>query len=715
MGIAYARMKKMEKKKTKDLFKKLHRTQLKLNTHKRIEKEESSPLNENENIPSNIILEELNQNSNIDPHARRYSDATYAFSVKIHQTSPSIYNMIREELAFPSAQSLYNKYSSVINEARDELLDLNHLNSILHTWRNSNKIKYDRHINVALSVDAISFKPRISIDPTGVVKGLTESLIISAEEFQEMKKDKQNFAAFISSHFGDAITSAFVYQIQPLNGCYNNVLAYIEPAANGKADEKQIESLQQIRDISGGCKVNVKVMTFDGDNAYCSLHEEYFNSWYNKIGYSEHVADHCTTRRLRIVGDPLHILKRVRYRLLKNDNIAVGFTNDDPVIDLELIKEQLCHLLPAVVFSNEGYTKMHDSLPGQLFSAESLKILCLKNNKEAVAYFIPWTLILMALNNYSLEDYQAYDLMEIAFFYLYFYIDVIESNKDEIRQTMAEKKSISKKLLMFPLDMSKEILNSLHAFLMLAITEDSLYIDNCTTRPLEHTFGITRMKAKYTQRYDKIISGLTNLNFNKFLDDSQSVISGRIEKFGRRISVDLQNKQQTFSESNRIIGLALTSLFNNPGAVLLKNREHIIEQFLYEFLNDDDIISSDNSCTCLTINSLLLGTQNSARIKESLHSRCKIENIVHLECKIKEHPEIRKDSNHIQKQLEEMFLTRLKMSELVKILETVGLSLDRDERTSRKKIMKKLTENWEKYKNSIADIAQKAKLLAQYD
>jgi hypothetical protein len=76
----------------------------------------------------------------------------------------------------------------------------------------------------------------------------------------------------------------------------------------------------------------------------------------------------------------LHILKCVRYRMLKQPPIVVGLRQNPP----ELSLGSLIHFIP-----HEPVTKIHDSLPMVLFRFEILVNLYEAREFTWVAYFFP--------------------------------------------------------------------------------------------------------------------------------------------------------------------------------------------------------------------------------------------------------------------------------------------------------------------------------------
>jgi hypothetical protein len=91
--------------------------------------------------------------------------------------------------------------------------------------------------------------------------------------------------------------------------------------------------------------------------------------------------------------------------MLKQPPMLVGLRQDSP----ELSVGSLIHLirddLPALVFSHEPVTKLHDSLLMFLFPFEILVKLYEAREFTWVAYFFPWGLLNEAMSHKEVDTY----------------------------------------------------------------------------------------------------------------------------------------------------------------------------------------------------------------------------------------------------------------------------------------------------------------------
>lgn len=295
--------------------------------------------------------------------------------------SQSTYNLVRSEFSLPSVQSIRSHYKEEIQSTTHCLTNLKLINNILHDYRNSFNLDSTLSLPSILSVDAICFKPIISITKDGVLTGIenltqsdTDGIFNPDQLFSHYNDDPSQFEAFLRKHWNRAYSAAFVYQLQPLNSGFHSLVLHIKLATDGKAKEEQINILNSIRIKSLSQHIVIKGYAFDGDSTYRKMHFNYFNLWAQKVIDGSNIFDNSVHDRLRIISDPLHLFKRARYRLLKTlqgCSILAGFDAFSPHIDISAIDSVL--KLPSAVFLNSQIREMHDSLPMMLFFFEFLE------------------------------------------------------------------------------------------------------------------------------------------------------------------------------------------------------------------------------------------------------------------------------------------------------------------------------------------------------
>lgn len=157
-------------------------------------------------------------------------------------------------------------------------------------------------------------------------------------------------------------------------------------------------------------RIEILSFTFDGDNAFIGLNEYFFQTYIDKMMKTNMFP---TNRMIcvRITPDFLHLIKRFRYHLLSN-KVHMNCLNDLHFIDIKEIQKVLINV-PEIVFSNLPLTKMHDSLPINLFSLHNFLILFDKKMFDVAGYFFPISLSLIAYNYKNIGFQVRHFLFEI--------------------------------------------------------------------------------------------------------------------------------------------------------------------------------------------------------------------------------------------------------------------------------------------------------------
>jgi hypothetical protein len=140
--------------------------------------------------------------------------------------------------------------------------------------------------------------------------------------------------------------------------------------ADGKASEQHAKLLADLKFICGRERITIGAFATDGDSGYDPLHET--QSELNTPLFEQKPAEIPEKRHYHPISDIFHLLKRARYRMLKKLAMVVGLDIDSIELNLERLVLLLGDDLPAIVFSDDPITKMHDSLPMARFRFEIL-------------------------------------------------------------------------------------------------------------------------------------------------------------------------------------------------------------------------------------------------------------------------------------------------------------------------------------------------------
>ena len=438
-----------------------------------------------------------------------YSSETLALAMEILAISPKAYSILSKKLNFPNSKTVEEKYRQIIGNFPEKLTNISEINNIVNNYREKCGIEKGKSIAACLSVDAICFSPDVKISQ--------ESEIFGIEFNEELKKftpdnlysmfteDPKALDMFIELNFDSIIKAGFVFQIQPYDVKYKPFVVHVLPAPNGKASTTVVEILHKIREEVEKRNIIIKSYAFDGDNAYLELHKMYYESYISKAIKTEKI-NIKRTQTIRVVSDYLHILKRLRYRLL-SCIIHAGFNMETASILLEDL-QNILNDLPPIVWCNEIYTKMHDKLPLELFKLENFLKLLDNSHFAAAAYWFPIALSLVAITGNDLGFQNRLFLLQTSFWFLVFYKDQMDNEENiAIRQ---QKYGDNNHVSFYTNEMLIEFTNTLHAHIQLMCNVDDFSFDRNSTTPLEHKFGHARRRAHDVHTLQKFLRTISS-------------------------------------------------------------------------------------------------------------------------------------------------------------------------------------------------------------
>jgi hypothetical protein len=352
----------------------------------------------------NPILDDVLRNLN-NPHSpgNRYSEDTRrkAFEILVTCGGKALELTRTGGFPLPSRQALAHKPPSMY--ARSDLTDFRLVAQRVRAWRQSHRrqIRSQDHPRCILACDALACKPSAEVTARGL-KGLDASdFDFDSELFESLLSSPKAFLEFVNTNWDRILHAAFVFQIQPLDPDLRPFLVYAQPAADGKARERHAKLLSDLKVICGRERITIGAFATDGDSGYDPLHET--QSKWNIDLFEQNPAETPDKRPYHPISDILHLLKRARYRMLKKLAMVVGLDINSPELNLERLVRLLGDDLPAIVFSDDPITKMHDSLPMVLFRFEILLKIYEAREWGWVAYFYPWVLINEAMSHKHAE------------------------------------------------------------------------------------------------------------------------------------------------------------------------------------------------------------------------------------------------------------------------------------------------------------------------
>lgn len=446
------------------------------------------------------IFQEMISNALKSPKGRRWSVAFLIFSMLIYFYSPTAYSILREQTPLPAVSTVYNLKNSLLLDKEENLLSAQKLPKILKLYEDSNSIdNSSSKIQAIIAVDAVSVVPSNKVLKNGTLTGILNDLNISRSDLDDISNSYQKFEELMINNSKNIVKAAFVFQIQPINHSIPCFLIHVIPSNSGKANQDILLKLFELKDIiEKNNHFSIIGFAADGDNSYRRLLEF-------------QISNENDMNNVLFFSDYLHLLKRSRYWFLKCLEKNTSNVNE--------FKNKFCleYNLPSIVMSNERITKMHDSLPLKLFDTGILlKSVELQHN-HIFKFIFPWSLFMFSLNNDHIPFKNRYKYLMLCKAYFNRFPMFYDKN-----------------LL---IDIKGTIISLLKIFKM---EKEKFSLSRLSTNPLEHSFGILRMKARNHDTIDKFINDIKRLNFIRLHKKEyfETVIRHRVSNFGKIINPD---------------------------------------------------------------------------------------------------------------------------------------------------------------------------------
>jgi hypothetical protein len=234
----------------------------------------------------------------------------------------------------------------------DSFLDIEQVDVQVKIWRKGHP-EIESKCRVVLAVDAVAFRPTIAIRKDGI-EGLDNCRKFDPSLFETFLGQPQDFVSFLQEHWDAAYSALFVFQLQPPHSHLHGGVIHIIPATHGKGTEVIVTRLFQVKALlEKRFDLIVCGLAFEGDSCRNSTHDSFFRSW------SLHVNDRLLLFRDMlidsvVISDPLHLLKRIRYRLIRT-TLLTGLGHEELLFSIERIQQTyFCHQL---YFCNLGWVK----------------------------------------------------------------------------------------------------------------------------------------------------------------------------------------------------------------------------------------------------------------------------------------------------------------------------------------------------------------------
>lgn len=464
------------------------------------------------------------------------------------------YRLLSQSLMIPSYSTLIRFMNFHCHISTDMITNIDLVHKICDKYRESTKLKKSIKIPGVLAVDAISFDPYIKIHNNGTVSGVIGHIQINNEELNKIKSVIKEQEQLIKNLKNITINSAFVYQFQPLSYEYKCFTVFVQASTSGKAKYGQISTLKKLSKILNENNVSVFSYASDGDSTYHPLIRDNVLRWNPKnrpiLNFS---------KELFINNDPLHVLKRGRYKLISK-KVCTLEKNSPSVSINNSIKEVLN--LPSEVFLNSRFTKMHDDLPLKLFDIKVFQLLEEMGIYSTSSYYLPYTLLILSISNENITIDDRVDFLEIISYYMNFYKQLTKSVKNVCPQ-----KSNNSCIIMFDNQMIDDLIStcvSINSFIELF--SGSICLNRLGTNALEHHFGLMRLKAHYKHSYDAYLENEVKTKMLEKIENEilSNIVRSRKPTFGvtMEITEEIYGEKSLFT--NEQYAYSILSTYGFP-------------------------------------------------------------------------------------------------------------------------------------------------------
>jgi hypothetical protein len=359
----------------------------------------------------------------------------------------------------------------------------------------------------------------------------------------------ETFMTFLREHWKDAYSAFFAFQIQPLDPDLHCCLVHLLPRENGKGDQGIVDRLQSLADrLERYFHFRVVGFAFDGDRCFNGLHGAYASEWTalmpmtawdlltgpNCSGLADQLFAPSNSKV--VAGDPLHIEKRVRYRMVSRDEFYLAWCDraspqrPPRVIKFSLRRIREAHVCPELVFVNSKASKMHDSLPLELFSSKTLDaIMTAQDSTELL--MVPWCLLNVALTHPGINTKTRGGYLEVGFWILVHTRGMKEACDARCGIVEAITGTSASLYLGEQLD---HALNTFHALIRrLRSSTTRICLNRVGSNPLEHSFGKGRVRCKEINTMKKMEEAFVSEAFAQFAKGFLELLSAP----RRRLSV----------------------------------------------------------------------------------------------------------------------------------------------------------------------------------
>ncbi len=445
-----------------------------------------------------------------------------------------------------------------------------------------------------IAVDALSTSPFVNINKDKNITGLLLNDITLEESFL-LENSFDKFEKFIHSNSKKIINSLFVYALHPLNHDIPTFFIHIYPSSNGKGNNYTTDMLHNLAHKCKEHNLNIIGFSSDGDNSMSKYHTQNINL------FEKSIFD--ITENYLYFSDVLHLIKRGRYHFVKKlHKLNDKFSKIDEL--------RILFNLPFEIFRNESYTKMHESLAVRLFTAKNIILLYNNSLTDELIYFLPFVSLNEVISNRKITLYERIYLLNII---KYFCQHLRSNNKIRLNQKYLIKPNILTDLLSTAYSFEHLLLNFF----------GEIDLNRCSTAPLEHNFGISRMSCRDNNRMERLLLQFARIDVRRLKKDFlfNRTMNHRVTNHGA--IVKLSEFDHSFDMPDNEIIEALIPFLNSKKvsgvSYSIKNMIEIFDKIEEKLVPSSRFIckSSDVFVNPSTV------TRIQSRLENDLGKRCK--------------------------------------------------------------------------------------------
>ena len=506
-------------------------------------------------IPPNttVVIKDIQKNMKTSKNNRKWTNITLSICTFILLTSATAYFYLSRNILLPSRATLYRFINSFHPIDIEKITNIGKVSQTLSDYRAEFSIPDEVNIPGTLAVDAISLTPHVMVKQNGSVYGLTKNVLLQSDELERLKVLINEQEKLISRLQSDVITSAFVYYFQPFDPTYRCMAILILGSNSGKASSAQVDTFFMLSNVLASSNFTVMCYASDGDSAYSTLVNDTVSRW------NSHLRPILKFTKPLYSNDPLHVCKRGRYRLLTHDLVLMEKNGER--LNVTAIQDILN--LPSIVFYDARITKMQDSLPLQLFSLQSFLTVEYSEMFSECAFMLPFTLLITALTAKDITLDERADLLEILIHYMNFYKEESENTSKEIRGVYKGKENS----VLFDTNLINDIISTAISInSVINGFQGTVSLNRIGTNPLEHHFGLLRIRCKFNHNFEKVTKEETKLKVLHEIEKETvgNAIHSRKATFGDIITLNGEIHGEKSKFTNREIAYAVLLYFNVP-------------------------------------------------------------------------------------------------------------------------------------------------------